>query len=44
MTGLGLPAEAGSGVSEFLKAIAEQAKKNRTEGGSSAEGDGMDTS
>ncbi|KAG8953851.1 hypothetical protein FRC04_001481 [Tulasnella sp. 424] len=44
MTGLGLPAEAGSGVSEFLKAIAEQAKKNRTEGGSGAESDGMDTS
>ncbi|KIO32974.1 hypothetical protein M407DRAFT_241210 [Tulasnella calospora MUT 4182] len=44
MTGLGLPAEAGSGVAAFLKAISEQAKKNRTETGSGAEGDTMDTS
>lgn len=44
MTGLGLPAEAGTGVAAFLKAISEQAKKNRAEAGSGAEGDTMDTS
>ncbi|KAG8892418.1 hypothetical protein FRC00_012104 [Tulasnella sp. 408] len=44
MTGLGLPAEAGTGVAAFLKAISEQAKKKRAEAGSGAEGDTMDTS